>query len=745
MDRRSFLKIGAVAASATAAGACSRASQKVIPYVATPDDGANPVEGDYYATTCGECNAGCGLIVRTVNGRAKKIEGNAAHPVNGGKACARAQASVQALYHPERLATPMLSKGKGAGFDAITWEKAAEILGSKLAGAEGKVFFLNSGANDAASGAVNAIFGKMDGFFMAGNTEPGIESLIAGGAELSPNPRLPFPDMDHAQFGLLLGADIFESGPSPVYWGRAFGESRRGRSSVRGRFVYAGPRLSATAAICDLWLPIPPGRLGLLALSVSQVVVDSIIARNLAASIQRNTLGRWAEALKEYEPEKTAAKLDLSAEYIRRLAVPFVDESPAVAVAGADVTGHVNGVDGLNAVEFLNMLSYEIGREKLRIHARQTPEPNHGLKARMMGALGIAPQEQGYARLSKLVASMAEGKFSAGIIYHTNPVFDTPAALKFKDAMAKVDFTVAVANFMDETAAQASLVLPDHHWLESWAVQVPDFAPGVPVFNLRQPVVNPFFGGKSATDVILAAAAAAKLMTPAADTEAYVAGVINAFRAEMLGAPAYLNDVEFRRHLLRNGGWWPSAIDAEPTPPPAGQAMWDYRDKLKTAEPEFDGNENAYYLHPFQTVHMGRGKGANLGWMQEAPDPVTTLMWQFWVEMNPVTAAKIGVVEGDMVKITSAHGSITAPVFPYKGIRPEVIAAPIGYGHTNYGSLANGRGANVMSLLGPLADKASGALAWRAQKVKVEKADGKVKMLRNAHPEGEYKGEIFQL
>ncbi|MDH5637804.1 MAG: molybdopterin-dependent oxidoreductase [Nitrospinota bacterium] len=743
MDRRSFLKLSGVAASAGAVGACSRASQKVIPFVETPNDGANPVDGDWYATTCRECNAGCGIIVRTVNGRVKKIEGNAMHPVSRGKACARGQAAAQTVYHPERLTSPML-KGAG-GFEAIGWDKAVDILSQRFTEAEGKLFFLNNGANDAASGIVSAIFGKMDGFVSAGNQEPGFETLRAGGKDLASFPRMPFPDLDHAQFAILFGADIFESGPSPVFWGGAFGECRRGRASVRGRLVYAGPRLSATAAVCDLWLPIPPGRLGVLTLSVAQVVVDIIITRKLASSIPRNALGRWSNALREYEPEKVAAQLEMMPEHIRKLALPFVDESPSVAIAGADVTGHANGVAALDAVEFLNMLSYEIGREKLRIHERLTPEPNDDLKRRIAGALGVDHEAQGFSRLADLVGGMEQGNFSMGIIHHTNPVFDTPSGLKFKEAMAKVGFTVAVSNFMDETAAEATLVLPDHHWLEAWSVQTPDFVPGVPVFNLQQPVIRPFFDTRSGADIILAAATAAKLKTPAATTEAFVKGTIKRFRAEMHGAPVYLDDNAFNRHLLRNGGWWPEQIETEAAPVPSGTVLWEYRDKLKAPEPEFDGAENPFYLHPFQTVHMGRGQGANSGWLQEAPDPITTLMWQFWVEMNPATAAKLGVVEGDMVKISSAHGSITAPVFPYKGIRPDVVAVPIGYGHTNYGKLANGRGENVMTLLGAKRDTVSGALAWRSQKVKVEKAEGRTKMLRNAHPEGEYKGEVFQL
>jgi molybdopterin-containing oxidoreductase family iron-sulfur binding subunit len=124
---------------------------------------------------------------------------------------------------------------------------------------------------------------------------------------------------------------------------------------------------------------------------------------------------------------------------------------------------------------------------------------------------------------------------------------------------------------------------------------------------------------------------------------------------------------------------------------------------------------------------------------------MTTLMWQFWIELNPATAAKIGVIEGDLITVKSPHGSITGPAFPFPGIRPDVVAVPVGYGHTKYGKLADGVGANAMDLLGTTTDEASGALAFRSQKVSISKAGGSVVMMRNANPRGEYKGEIFQL
>jgi len=81
---------------------------------------------------CGQCPAGCGIVVAISEGRAKKIEGNPLHPVNRGKLCARGQAALQALYHPERLSRPMkLSGGTRAvlrSYTPVSWEEALSLL-----------------------------------------------------------------------------------------------------------------------------------------------------------------------------------------------------------------------------------------------------------------------------------------------------------------------------------------------------------------------------------------------------------------------------------------------------------------------------------------------------------------------------------------------------------------------------------------------------------------------------------------
>ena len=109
MRRRDFLKIvGATGAAATALPGCSsRKPQSLIPYV-IPHEEIIPGRSVWYSSVCRECPAGCGIRARVREGRVTKVEGNPEHPINMGGLCARGQASVQGLYSPDRLQTPLL-------------------------------------------------------------------------------------------------------------------------------------------------------------------------------------------------------------------------------------------------------------------------------------------------------------------------------------------------------------------------------------------------------------------------------------------------------------------------------------------------------------------------------------------------------------------------------------------------------------------------------------------------------------
>jgi anaerobic selenocysteine-containing dehydrogenase len=109
---------------------------------------------------------------------------------------------------------------------------------------------------------------------------------------------------------------------------------------------------------------------------------------------------------------------------------------------------------------------------------------------------------------------------------------------------------------------------------------------------------------------------------------------------------------------------------------------------------------------------------------------MTTARWSSWIEINPQTAASMGVEDNQVVRVVSPHGEIEAIVVVYPGIRPDVIAVPVGQGHSDFGRYARERGANPLTLLAPLVDPESGGLSWGATRVRMEPTGRKVTLAR---------------
>jgi len=121
------------------------------------------------------------------------------------------------------------------------------------------------------------------------------------------------------------------------------------------------------------------------------------------------------------------------------------------------------------------------------------------------------------------------------------------------------------------------------------------------------------------------------------------------------------------------------------------------------------------------------GRGANIPWLQELPDPISSVVWGSWIELNPDTAGKLRIKEGDMVAIESPYGKIEAPARFYPGIRPDTVGVPIGQGHRLYGRYAEDRGANPIEILPYRKDSRTGAVAINSTRVSLAPAgDGEM-------------------
>jgi molybdopterin-containing oxidoreductase family iron-sulfur binding subunit len=146
-------------------------------------------------------------------------------------------------------------------------------------------------------------------------------------------------------------------------------------------------------------------------------------------------------------------------------------------------------------------------------------------------------------------------------------------------------------------------------------------------------------------------------------------------------------------------------------------------------------------FQPYPSVQFGDGNGANLPWLQELPDPASSAMWGLPVEIDPKTAAELGVANGDVVRVTSSQGQLEAPAYVHPAALPGVVSMALGQGHRHYGRYAAGRGANPLALVATVFERESGALAFGATRVRLDKAGPKGHLVqfapvdREPHPE----------
>jgi molybdopterin-containing oxidoreductase family iron-sulfur binding subunit len=192
---------------------------------------------------------------------------------------------------------------------------------------------------------------------------------------------------------------------------------------------------------------------------------------------------------------------------------------------------------------------------------------------------------------------------------------------------------------------------------------------------------------------------------------AYRAVTVNEVVQPFLGA-----DAAFEEAALE-GGAWAEASDIA--------TIHIALQNLDFAAATFDADSASYPMQfqPYLSLQFHDGRGSNLPWLQELPDPASSGIWGLPVEIDPATAAKLQIGNGDVVRVQSPHGSVEAPAYVHPAAIPGVVSMAIGDGHTHYGRFASGRGANPLSILAPVWEKSTGAFVPGATRVRLSRVD----------------------
>ena len=254
VKRRDFLKVvgAGTAVASTMIGCTSEKVEKLIPYLVSPDETV-PGVSTYYASTCRECSAGCGIIAETRDGRVIKLEGNPSHPVNRGALCARGQAALQGLYNPDRFRGPMVRRG--GKLVQTTWDEALKTFAQKLAenraGAANAVF-INRHESGNFSTFLNTWLAGM-GMPAAINIDPDADFAAVSANRKSYGVSWPKLDFGAAKLIVSFGADFLDGWGSSVSQQLDFADARAKMENAP-RLIYVGPRRSLTGLNADQWI-----------------------------------------------------------------------------------------------------------------------------------------------------------------------------------------------------------------------------------------------------------------------------------------------------------------------------------------------------------------------------------------------------------------------------------------------------------------------------------------------------------
>ena len=383
---------------------------------------------------------------------------------------------MQGLYHPDRLTGPRQRAGaRGSGnFERVDWETALSEVASALAGVDrSRIVYLTS-AEMGTRSATAARFLDSIGAPPATTIGVGDFAIERRASQLAFGwDGLPVYEIQDATYVLSIGADFLGGWASPVllqpairaHAPRPAGYSRQARSR-RVRF-------SQTAWSADRWLPVAPGGEHALAMAIGHVVVSD----NLRESDQADDSLREAFAATDFSTACKAAGLEEMR--VRGVARELAASTAPLVLAGASIVrpGSSRAVTAANA---LNLLLGNIGAKG----GVMPPAPRPA---------ALAAERPAYRPLEEQI-SKAEVVMIDGV----NPLYATPW---LAGPLAKVKLMISFAGFLDDTAAHADWILPDHHALEASAGVIPLMSPtaaltGAPAF------VKPLYDTRATPDVL---------------------------------------------------------------------------------------------------------------------------------------------------------------------------------------------------------------------------------------------------
>lgn len=617
LDRRDFMKLLGASLALAGLTSCVRPVQpneKIVPYVKAPEE-MIPGRPLHFATAITQGGYALGVIAESHQGRPTKLEGNPDHPASLGATDATTQATVLSLYDPDRSQN-ILNQGS-----TKNWADFTTALNAAVGNGNGLAILTETVTSPTLARQLQQVLRQYPKASWHQYDAMHCDSALEGAKLAFGEAVTTRYDFSQADVILSLGSDFLSEGPAKLRYTKDFSRRRKvleATDSMNRLYVLESTPTN-TGMMADHRLTIRPSQLQAVASLIAHELGVEGIEGALPQELDSHTIEVLVKDLKEHAG--------------RSIVIAGEFESP-----------------------FLHALA----------HAMNAALNNVGSTVFYHQSVEANPVNQ-LESLRALVEGMNSGTINTLLILGGNPVYTAPSDLNFAGALAKVT-SIHLSQYLDETSVLATWHIPQTHYLETWS----DARAFDGTVSIMQPLISPFYGGKSEHEVL-----AALLGNPEATSYSLV---------RETWSRALDSDFE---------AFWRQAVYAGSIAESSAASHQVNLQRLSQAEASQTGDYEILF-RPDPSIQDGRW--ANNGWLQEVPKPLTKLTWDNVALLAPKTAETLGVSNGHRLNLSVNSQSVTAPIWILPGQAEKTITVHLGFGRQKAGRVGSGVGFNANTL-----------------------------------------------
>ncbi len=723
ITRRSFLKWSGAVSAAAVAGSRPPVLHALVP----EEKGSEGKHVEHRFSVCDMCLNKCGLVARVEDGVVKKLDPNPKFLKSRGMLCAKGNAGIQQLYDPDRLKYPLLRKGKrGEGkWQRLTWNQAldhaAEKL-SKIAEKYTRCGVLFTPGSDMQSTFVHH-FAEVFGSYNVCTHESSC-LLSRNRAYLDTFGEVPNPDVLYSKYIIMAGANPFEALITP--------DSIDLMTAIKGgcKLVVLDPRYTKTAALAHDWYAVKPGTDMAFFLAITHVITQEKLYDQAYAAEKLYGLDELTEHVKIYSPEWAASECDIPADHIRRIARELASAAPAAMVyPGRRTSDYVNSTQIRRIMAIVNALLGNWDQPGGLTAARKVGLKNPPLPEAPFyddnpedridhGKAHIMFEEEGSFKLMREgIIEQKPYPVKGWFVYKYNPLQTVANRRKTIEMIDKLDFTLTIDITMSDTAWMSDLVLPAPSYLErqdpASALQGSSACACVVT---RNPVVPALFESKPVFWIL-------KELAGRLNLGEYFDFTIEGYRKKQF------EDLPHAEEAVQKDGVYynPSQLYGVYE----GKVFRTLSKKIEVYNKRYAGlglDPMPVYRPPKKVpsdrFRMVVGRNA---YFTHCSNHNNRLLYEFMPEnevwLHPEPAQKLGIRDGDMVRVRSEVGEGELKAALKKGIRKDTVYMFGGFGVLSKGlTKIYGKGGCMAEILNDYSDELSGNMAMHETFVQISRS-----------------------